>query len=62
MYTTKQLFIVISILIVYLTAVLCDKDYYQILGVSKNANLNEIKRAWRKLSQKMHPDLNKEDP
>lgn len=32
------------------------------MGVSKNANLNEIKRAWRKLSQKMHPDLNKDDP
>lgn len=34
------------------------KDYYQILGVDKNATKDEIKKAFRKLSLKWHPDRN----
>lgn len=37
------------------------KDYYEILGVSKNATEDEIKRVYRKLAHQYHPDKNKGD-
>ncbi len=38
------------------------RDYYEILGISKNASEAEIKSAFRKKAKEFHPDLNKDDP
>ena len=37
-----------------------DQDYYSVLGISKNADKQAIKSAYRQKARKFHPDVNKE--
>jgi molecular chaperone DnaJ len=40
---------------------LAKRDYYEVLGIERNASDDEIKRAYRRLAKKYHPDLNPGD-
>ncbi len=37
------------------------RDYYEVMGLDKNASQDEIKKAYRRLAKKYHPDLNRDD-
>jgi len=39
-----------------------NNDYYETLGISKDASTQEVKKAFKKLARKHHPDVNKDDP
>ena len=36
------------------------KDYYQVMGIERDATQDQVKRAYRKLARKYHPDVSKE--
>ena len=38
-----------------------DRDYYEVLGIDRNADAEAIKSAYRKLAKKYHPDLHPGD-
>ena len=41
---------------------MANKNYYDILGVGKDASADDIKKAYRNMAKKYHPDLNKDNP
>eukprot|EP00744_Colponema_vietnamica_P014468 GILI01020258.1.p1 GENE.GILI01020258.1~~GILI01020258.1.p1 ORF type:complete len:406 (+),score=80.55 GILI01020258.1:67-1218(+) len=60
---SRRYLVPVSLLLLVLLAavgVLADRDYYEVLGLSRDASEQDIKRAYRKLSLKYHPDKNKD--
>lgn len=51
-------FLLVVSLLLILPLTLCAEDYYKTLGVDKSASERDIKRAYRTLSKKFHPDKN----
>lgn len=38
------------------------RDYYEVLGVTRDAGEDQIKKAFRRLARELHPDVNSSDP
>ncbi|EGR30193.1 hypothetical protein IMG5_138460 [Ichthyophthirius multifiliis] len=58
----KIIHIILFILLILIDISICGTDYYRVLGLPRNANEQQIKKAFKKLSLKYHPDKNKGNP
>ena len=56
----KKIFRKFTILLL-LPVVILSEDYYELLGIKKNAENRDIRKAFKKLALKYHPDKNSED-
>lgn len=54
----RLLQLLFGIILFLLPLVLCTEDYYKLLGLDKSATEKDIKKAYRTLSKKFHPDKN----
>lgn len=59
MATSQSAFAFAVCILIITELILAKKDYYDILGVPKDANERQIKKAFHKLAMKYHPDKNK---
>jgi len=58
----KTFFSRLFLLSIFLLKIICEKNLYKILEVERNASQNEIKKKYRELTKKYHPDKNQGDP
>ncbi len=56
---SSYLFLILITTTTLMTTILCGEDYYKLLGVPRDASEKQIKKAFRSLSLKYHPDRNK---
>jgi DnaJ-related protein SCJ1 len=54
----RELFFTFAVVLLLVQLVLAAEDYYKILGLDKGASEKDIRRAYRTLSKKFHPDKN----
>jgi len=60
--TTLTAMLVLKLLVTCLISVHCATDYYELLGISRDASKAEIRRAFKKMALEKHPDKNTQDP